>query len=493
MRKTEQADLPPLSADYAIAVTGEQYRKDDSMNQQRILRRLRNRIFALIMGILILPVMIIILLIYQNINYNSMLKDSLGNDAGEAAQRIASNLVHDYQQGLHEMKKSDYGYFEQMIGRHYRENIYIMDTEGKVLYSNEAYDSPLTDTEGTEHQRMVKMLEEIDMTGSGYEEYDSYGQYGRQLMMGYAPINKESGTDKMGMVLVLSQTSRLLPDESVYRIMFFVTIFIGGGIVIKLLLKFSEIILQQFIQVNQELQSASDEADHIRKKLLISEKLAAMGRVTSGIAHEIGNPLASISSMCQVLERPNLPEEKRQEYVGKIKKDTDRIDGIIKEFLYFSGNKPLQNQRLNVNEVVKKSIQTIPENRKNANVTIYEDYAGNLPMVSGDAAKLEMVFANIFLNAFQVMEEEGSIFVRTMKKQSTVQIGIKDTGKGIDDKDIDRIFDPFYTTKPIGKGSGLGLYICQQIIEAHQGSIKVKTDNQSGTEFIIRLPIRQSE
>ena len=462
------------------------------MNEQKILRTLRNKIFALIMGILVLPVMIIILLIYQNINYNSMLKESLGNDAEESAHRISSNLSADLKAGSHELRMMDQDYYEGMIGRHYRETIYILDNHGKVLYSNEKQDAPLIDIDQTDQQAIMKMLEEISMNESGYKEYDSYGQYGRQLMMGYTAINSGTGLDSEGMVLVLSQTSRLLPNENVYRVMFFFTIFIGGGIIIKLLLKFSEIILQQFVQVNQDLQSASDEADHIRKKLLISEKLAAMGRVTSGIAHEIGNPLASISSMCQILERPNLSDMKKQEYIGKIKQDTNRIDKIIKEFLQFSGDQSLQRQLVDVNEVVRASIRTIPENRRNANVTLYEDYDTNLPMISGDAGKLEMVFVNIFLNAFQALETEGSIFVRTMKKKNNIQISIKDTGGGINEKDMDRIFDPFYTTKPVGKGSGLGLYICQQIIEAHRGNIKVMTESESGTEFILRIPIDQS-
>ncbi|SFH79004.1 Signal transduction histidine kinase [Tindallia magadiensis] len=462
------------------------------MKEQKILKRLRNKIFALIMGILILPIMIIILLIYQNINYNAMIKEGLGQDIEEKAYRISLNVSRDVRNGLLELDNASQDCYDRIIGRHYRETLYLLHKNGRILYTNDQQTEPFLQ----EKEEIIQWIREIDETSPkqvyGHKEYDAYGQYGRQMMMGYAVVNSNEETAPEGVVLLFTQTARLLPDENVYRAMFFITIFIGGGILVKVLMKFSEVILDQFIRVNQNLQSASAEADHIRKKLIISEKLAAMGRVTSGIAHEIGNPLASISSMCQILERPNLPAEKRQEYVEKIKQDTDRIDGIIKEFLYFSGNKPLENHPLDINEVVKKSIQTIPEKRKNTRVTIYEDYATNLPRISGDATKLEMVFANIFLNAFQVIEAEGSIFVRTMKKQSSVQISIRDTGRGIEDKDIDHIFDPFYTTKPVGKGSGLGLYICQQIVEAHQGSIKVKTEEQAGTEFMIRLPIEKA-
>lgn len=462
------------------------------MTEQEILKRLRNKIFSLVMGILVLPVLIILLLIYQNINYNSMIKEGLGQEAQALAHRIALNLAADLKAEDQGLQTIGQDYFEKMIGRHYRETLYILDHHGKVLYANEKEESLPMDRETLEEQIFPIALEKTKSNESGYKEQDAYGQYGRQMIMGYASLSQDTSPHSQGTVVILAQTSRLLPDESVYRMMFFFTIFIGGGIIIKLLLKFSEIILQQFIQVNQELQVASEEADDIRKKLLISEKLAAMGRVTSGIAHEIGNPLASISSMCQILERPSLSDQQKQGYIEKIKRDISRIDKIIKEFLAFSSHQPLYRQKIAVNEIVKASIHKIPDNRKNPHVILYQDYDPNLPMIYGDAGKLEMVFSNIFLNAFQVLEEEGSIFVRSMKKQNKVQISIKDTGGGIDSKDIERIFDPFYTTKPVGKGSGLGLYICQQIIEAHGGSIKVITEPEVGTEFIVRIPIHET-
>jgi signal transduction histidine kinase len=148
--------------------------------------------------------------------------------------------------------------------------------------------------------------------------------------------------------------------------------------------------------------------------------------------------------------------------------------------------------QLDINDLVNNALETIPKSRINPKIKLYKDLATNLPYSKGVQKNLEIALSNIILNSYQAIKDEGCIYIKTYRQKNYATISVKDTGSGISKKDIENIFDPFYSTKPIGEGYGVGLFICQQIIEAHGGIIKVISAIDEGTEIIIKLPFAEN-
>lgn len=537
-------------------------------------KRLIRQISILIIGILFVPSIIIIMLIYQNINYSGLIKENIGKEIQEVAKSYANDIEEDIksystfinillnENKLKDMNFKDYEinvediliyddvnkkalsinnldnndfdktnrleklkeganiivkpsggklvlkdigtkrgisylvvlgqeYWKDLIGNQNKRKVYILNKDLTPIYSSKSNDTYIIDNNILSTNKFKTFFKKRAWGNQGYYFYDTYGKYGRNLVVSYAPIRNLNDSQIIGSVVVLLETSKLTPDENISITVLFITIIIGCTILIRLIFKFSEIIIIQFAKISQKFKRASKEKEKMRKKLLISEKLASLGRITSGIAHEIGNPLSSILSICQILEKQNLPQERQKDFILRIKKDAMRIDSLIKEFLYFYRNTKDNYTKVDINLTIESAIKEIPKNKKLNKAEIYKDLSINLPDVLGDRKKLEIVFTNIIINSLQASTDNGKIYIKTYKKRNYICISIKDNGIGIDKKDMDKIFDPFYTTKPVGQGFGLGLFICQQIIEGHEGVIKVISSKEQGTEFIIKIPFAE--
>ena len=164
-----------------------------------------------------------------------------------------------------------------------------------------------------------------------------------------------------------------------------------------------------------------------------------MGKVTSGITHEISNPLASILSICQLLESNILSEEQYSDYISRIKNDALRIDSLIKELLYFSKGKREETIQFDLNDLVNSALEAIPKSRIKSKIKVYKDLSSNLPYIEGVRKNLEIALSNIILNSYQAIEEEGTIYIKTYKQNSYAAISVKDTGSGISREDIENI------------------------------------------------------
>ena len=217
-------------------------------------------------------------------------------------------------------------------------------------------------------------------------------------------------------------------------------------------------------------------------QLIQSRKLAAIGTFSSGIAHELNNPLNNISLSADTLieEYNDLDEEESKEILADIMIQTDRASKIVKNLLDFSRD----------NATVK-----LIANQLRINAIWLEDYISqDLPKINGDLQKLQQVFLNLFLNAIQVMPTGGLIYLEAMcEPEGYIKINIGDTGTGIPPENQKHIFDPFYTTKEVGKGTGLGLSIVYGIVKKHGGYIEVKSKMDVGTTFSVYLPIATSK
>ena len=311
-------------------------------------------------------------------------------------------------------------------------------------------------------------------------------------MVSYAPLQYPGSDKSIGRVVLFAETSSIIADKRVSEIAMFITIFLAGTVLARLIFSLSETIITQFIRISKDYDSISHETEIMKQKLQVSEKLASMGRVTSGITHEIGNPLSSILSICQLLESVRLSEDQRTDYISRIKNDALRIDRLIKELLQSTKGVTEEYSQIDVNDLVNKALAALPEARTNENIRVYKDLETNLPYMRGQE-NLQIALSNIILNAHQATEDGGSIYIKTYKQDNYIAISVKDTGSGISKEDLKNIFDPFYSTKPIGEGSGIGLFICQQTVKSHGGMIKVISALGEGTEFIVRLPFEAKD
>ncbi len=233
------------------------------------------------------------------------------------------------------------------------------------------------------------------------------------------------------------------------------------------------------------------DASVMQAKLAHSERMATLGRLVSGVAHEVNNPLAAILGFTDLLlENPEVPANARED-LQIILQETQRTKDIVQDLLSFARQRPVKRELVNVGGILKQTTKLRSYDFQSHGVEVVEEYDENLPTVMGDSQQLQQVFLNILNNAYDAIEESGrrgKIQIKTVYRDNAIEIVLSDNGTGI--SDVERIFDPFYTTKQTGKGTGLGLSICYGIVRAHGGEIQCRNNaSGQGSTFSIRIPV----
>lgn len=219
-----------------------------------------------------------------------------------------------------------------------------------------------------------------------------------------------------------------------------------------------------------------------------SEKLAVIGQLAAGVAHEIGNPLTSISSLVQILQRKSKDEFMSEQLIN-IKENIDRISRIVRELVDFSRPPSFETTIQDITDIIKTAIGIVKYDKRVRNVKFETDLKDYLPSVEVASDQLLQVFVNILINALDAIEGNGIINVSSYYDYNKVYIEISDNGCGMDKATLEKIFDPFFTTKEVGKGTGLGLSVSYGIINRFHGEIKVQSKLNEGSKFTISLPI----
>lgn len=235
------------------------------------------------------------------------------------------------------------------------------------------------------------------------------------------------------------------------------------------------------------------ELDSRQEQLVQSRKLASIGTLTSGIAHELNNPLNNISITAESLmfNRANMSAAEIGEMIDDILAQTERASLVVKNLLEFSRTERPGLRDLRIRDVLERTLNLIKNQMVVANIRIDKQIAADLPDIQGKRQDLQQAFVNILLNAIQAMPGGGAVTIRAARSASGyLQIDLSDTGTGIRPEALEHIFDPFYTTKASGQGTGLGLSIVYSIIRTHGGYIEVKSKVDSGTTFSIFLPLK---
>jgi two-component system NtrC family sensor kinase len=233
-----------------------------------------------------------------------------------------------------------------------------------------------------------------------------------------------------------------------------------------------------------------DVTDKIRlqQQLLTSEKLASIGLLSAGVAHEINTPLTGISSYIQMLQK-KLTDSHYTQILGKVEAQTDRVARIIKNLLAFARSpSDASFTRVDIKQSLEEILSLIDYKLRNMNILLELELAP-VPPLYAQGERLQQVFINIILNALDAMPGGGTLAIRLDREGGTAVVRISDTGTGIRPEHISRIFDPFFTTKGVGKGTGLGLSISYAIIKEHDGRIEVRSEVGLGSTFTIILPI----
>jgi two-component system, NtrC family, sensor kinase len=242
--------------------------------------------------------------------------------------------------------------------------------------------------------------------------------------------------------------------------------------------------------LEKKVEERTQELREIQAHLVQSEKLASIGKLAAGIAHEINNPLGGIVMYSHML-REDLVKEENRENAEKIAKEADRCKRIVKGLLDFARQTKPERSESNLNHVLDEVIALLEHQAIFHNITIVKHQSPELPLIDIDVAQIQEVFMNIILNAAQAMDGKGTLttMTRLSADRRAVEVEIRDTGPGIRPEHIDKIFEPFFTTKEVGRGTGLGLAIAYGIVERHHGSIRAESELGKGTTFFIRLPL----
>jgi two-component system NtrC family sensor kinase len=231
------------------------------------------------------------------------------------------------------------------------------------------------------------------------------------------------------------------------------------------------------------------ELREIQEALLQSEKLAAMGRLTSQIAHELNNPIYGIMNTLELLKTEIPPESKRRRILELSLSETHRLAEMLRNMLSFSKPEEEVRRPVKLNELLEGILLMFDKQMQEANVKVKTYFDEKLPEVMASTNQMRQVMLNMFKNAKEAMPKGGTLTVGTWREKNKAVIHIRDTGVGISEENKNKIFEAFFTTKQKVKGVGLGLSVCYGIIKNHGGEIKVESEEGKGTHFTITLPL----
>jgi signal transduction histidine kinase len=248
------------------------------------------------------------------------------------------------------------------------------------------------------------------------------------------------------------------------------------------------ILQEQFLVMLNRLRKTEAEKEQTRQTLIQTEKMASIGTIASGVAHEINNPLAGLKqSISRIINDPgNVNQTKK--YGSMILEALLHIENVVRGLLDFSKKRELNFKNIDLKRVLEDSVNMLQYEFKRKHIRLQKQFSKQPALVSGNIYYLKQVFINLLLNAIQAIPKSGDVIVRTLVNGNDIIVEVEDTGIGIEASKLDKIFNPFFTTKGEEEGTGLGLPICYSIIHDHGGDITVTSQVGVGTKFAVTLP-----
>jgi C4-dicarboxylate-specific signal transduction histidine kinase len=250
----------------------------------------------------------------------------------------------------------------------------------------------------------------------------------------------------------------------------------------------------ELIAANSELQREIEERTQAQSQLVQAAKMEVVGRLASGVAHEVRNPLAVILQAMEYLEAiVDKKDENVASTLRSMAKALDRADSIINGLLDFSRLSRLEMKPADINDIIESSILLVKHEFDRFHIRVTRNFAPGLPQVNVDKNKIEQVFVNLLMNAIDAMEDSGKLLIQTSAVTTSTGAGvcvqIHDSGSGIPQDILNKVWDPFFTTKRIKNGTGLGLSIVKSIVEMHKGSIEIKNKTEGGVTVTLLFSV----
>jgi signal transduction histidine kinase len=248
-------------------------------------------------------------------------------------------------------------------------------------------------------------------------------------------------------------------------------------------------VARQVALIVEQRQAKADKTE-LQSQLLHADRLATIGMLAAGAAHELNEPIGNILGFAQLARKcPGLPPSAKRD-LEKIESAALHARGVIRNLLLFARQTTPEKTQVNLSEVVAEGLLFLEARCAKEGIELVRRISPRLPDITADPAQLKQVLFNLVVNAFQAMDSGGQIIVETEHHDGSVWLTVSDTGRGMSDEVLERIFLPFFTTKEVGQGTGLGLPVVHGIITSHGGSINVTSKLGEGTCFEIRLPVR---
>jgi signal transduction histidine kinase len=251
-----------------------------------------------------------------------------------------------------------------------------------------------------------------------------------------------------------------------------------------------EQLLHEIRAWNQELEDRirkeSEALTKAHAEIVQTQKLAALGYLAAGMAHEIRNPLNSIALFTQLL-RDGFSDPEKLDYIDKILKEVDRVDGTLRKLLDTASRPAFELTDVNLERVIRNILDDFNPQITAQGIKTRFTFPDNMPELKADPAELAQIFTNLFLNAIHEMPDGGELAVELLREKGDAVILVSDSGKGIPNENLPNIFDPFFTTK--NRGTGMGLSLVLRIVKNYGGKIEVARTDESGTTFLVRLPL----
>jgi len=245
-----------------------------------------------------------------------------------------------------------------------------------------------------------------------------------------------------------------------------------------------------------EHKKAEEEKQKMEEQLQLAGRLAAVGELAAGIAHELNNPLAAVQAFAEFLTEKQDLDDTIKDDIQTIYQESQRAAKITSNLLSFARKRKPEKRFISINEALEKSLELHSYRLKVNNIEVVKELHPSLLWTMADFHQMQQVFVNIITNSEQSMTKahgKGKLIVKTQKKDNVIQITFSDDGPGISEEDLKSIFNPFFTTKEVGEGTGLGLSICYGIVQEHGGSLYAKSKLGDGATFIVELPIVQEQ
>jgi signal transduction histidine kinase len=238
-----------------------------------------------------------------------------------------------------------------------------------------------------------------------------------------------------------------------------------------------------------ERREGEEEKSQLQNQLMHADRLATIGQLAAGVAHELNEPLGNILGFAQLVSKSSELSPQLTQDVGKIINASLHAREVVKKLIIFARQMPTKKSKLNLNQIVEEGLYFFESRCAKEGIELVRKFSINLPEITADPTQLHQVLVNLVVNAIQAMPDGGKLTIETLSKDGYISLIVEDTGAGMSDEILRQIFNPFFTTKEVGEGTGLGLSVVHGIVSSHGGIIKADSAVGKGSRFEVQLPV----